>query len=305
VIALLKSAHSFSRLVCSSYATSQLVTHAVIIGHARCRSCIVITDKCQTARCGHCYVINFMSISSDRLESAASYISTSPALSKVSNDVKLEVSVSCCLCATWLLLKLMARAQLYALYKCITIAKNPQSPRPSLFDFTGRAKWDAWDKLGRQSDEPEPDVWRQRYLEIAESLGWKEGVQQHGLIATGSTPSKAPNTEAEKGDAQTSGGGMGVVVSAMSQPPLDPRDHGTLHGFALSNDAKGLSEFLDARSKINLDSLDEYVILFLSSRQLTSFSKSIDRAILLCTLLRTEAMQVSLRYYLPGGQTRA
>lgn len=141
-----------------------------------------------------------------------------------------------------------------------------------MFDFTGRAKWDAWDNLGRHSDEPQPDVWRQRYLEIAKSLGWQEGVQQSDPVAIG-TPYKAPNTEVEKGVSQTSGGGggMGVVVSTMSQPPLDPRDHGTLHGFALSNDIKGLLRFLDAHSEMNLDSLDEYVNALLSWRQLTMF----------------------------------
>lgn len=81
----------------------------------------------------------------------------------------------------------------------------------------------------------------------------------------------------ERGVSQTSGGsggsggGMGVVVSTMSQPPLDPRDHGTLHGFALSNDIKGLLRLLDAHSEMNLDSLDEYVNVLLSWRQLTTF----------------------------------
>lgn len=158
-------------------------------------------------------------------------------------------------------------AQLYALYKCITVSKSPQTPRPSLFDFTGRAKWDAWYKLGTQSDEA--SIWTQRYLEIARSLGWQEGVQTES-VDFGSAPANASDSGSERRDGPASGGGMGVSVSAMSQPPLDAGDHGTLHGFALSNDAKGLLTFLDAQSEINLDSLDEYVNKFLFQR-LTTF----------------------------------
>lgn len=153
------------------------------------------------------------------------------------------------------------------------MSKNPQTPRPSLFDFTGRAKWDAWDKLGRQSDQLEPNAWRQRYLDIARSLGWQEGVQSYSE-ATGGALATASDEETGTGDAQSSRGGgigMGVVVSAMSQPPLDDQDHGTLHGFALSNNAKGLLEFLDAHSDINLDSLDDYVNDFLQWQRFATF----------------------------------
>ncbi|KAF8529453.1 ankyrin, partial [Gautieria morchelliformis] len=175
---------------------------------------------------------------SDQFETAAAFLSTSPALSTVSNDVKLE---------------------LYALYKCITVSKKPTTPRPSLFDFAGRAKWDAWDKLGQQSDEPQALVWEQRYLEIARSLGWQEGIQPRPeSLDTGSTPAKSSDGGSEENKAQASGGGMGVAVSTMAQPPVNAKDHGTLHGFALSNDVQGLAGFLDAHSEINLDFLDEY-----------------------------------------------
>lgn len=36
--------------------------------------------------------------------------------------------------------------QLYGLYKQATIG-NVNTSRPSQFDFVGRAKWDAWEKL--------------------------------------------------------------------------------------------------------------------------------------------------------------
>ncbi|KAF8587329.1 ankyrin [Ramaria rubella] len=169
---------------------------------------------------------------SERFKDAAAYMSnqTSPGLSKMPNDVKLE---------------------LYALFKCITISKNPSTPRPSLFDFTGRAKWDAWDKLGNQSDQAEPDLWERRYLEIAHSFGWQESLRHYPI-------DDDQTTNRDGGAISRGGGGMGVRVSAIPQPLQDPKDQGTLHDLALSNDVQGLLSFLETHPESSVNSLDDY-----------------------------------------------
>ncbi|EEB98432.1 hypothetical protein MPER_02059, partial [Moniliophthora perniciosa FA553] len=96
---------------------------------------------------------------------AASYLSNASSLNKVSNDIKLE---------------------LYGLYKWLTASPSPNTSRPSFFDLTGRAKWDAWNTAGLKfKDGAEAE---KRYLQIARDLGWKEGVM---------IPGKAPEEEDE------------------------------------------------------------------------------------------------------------
>ena len=65
---------------------------------------------------------------------------------------------------------------------------------------------------------------------------------------------------------------MGNFVSTLEKPPTDDKDVGTIHGFALEDDLKRLTEFLDANPAIDLDRRDEYVcnfrfvrVLFLAS----------------------------------------
>lgn len=55
--------------------------------------------------------------------------------------------------------------QLYALYKQATIG-NINTSRPGAFDFVGRAKWDAWDKLKGTSTQEA----MQQYIALVEEL---------------------------------------------------------------------------------------------------------------------------------------
>ena len=55
--------------------------------------------------------------------------------------------------------------QLYALYKQATIG-NVNSSRPSQFDFVGRAKWDAWEKLKGTSTQEA----MQMYIDLVDEL---------------------------------------------------------------------------------------------------------------------------------------
>lgn len=55
--------------------------------------------------------------------------------------------------------------QLYALYKQATVG-NVNTSRPGQFDFVGRAKWDAWDKLKGTSTQEA----MQMYIDLVEQL---------------------------------------------------------------------------------------------------------------------------------------
>ena len=55
--------------------------------------------------------------------------------------------------------------QLYALYKQATVG-NVNTSRPGQFDFVGRAKWDAWDKLKGTSTEEA----MQMYIDLVDEL---------------------------------------------------------------------------------------------------------------------------------------
>jgi acyl-CoA-binding protein len=55
--------------------------------------------------------------------------------------------------------------QLYGLYKQATVG-NVNASRPGQFDFVGRAKWDAWDKLKGTSQQEA----MQMYIDLVEEL---------------------------------------------------------------------------------------------------------------------------------------
>jgi acyl-CoA-binding protein len=174
--------------------------------------------------------------------------------------------------------------QLYGLFKLLTVAPSPNTNRPSFIDISGRAKWDAW-KLAAGTYEGRPSEAEHRYLEIARSLGWKEGCPS---TVTASTA--AVTDETEEPDERSSGGGtgMGVSVSVMSQPPEDEPAVG-LHGCAMGDDVAALSAFLQASQDLDIDARDEYVSIlghFAATKMV--FISTICRATPRCTWLQIE-----------------
>ncbi|RDB29264.1 Acyl-CoA-binding domain-containing protein 2 [Hypsizygus marmoreus] len=166
---------------------------------------------------------------------AAAYLSTSPSLAKVSTAIQLE---------------------LYGLFKCVTVSTVPSTSRPSIFDMTGRAKWDAWSTAGKthgSADDAEA-----RYLEIARSLGWTEEFAEHQPIPEQelSDTDDIWDDDRHSSKAGGSSGGMGGAVSAIP-PPIEETDE-SLHGFAVSNDLSGLSLLLEEQSEVDIDVLDEF-----------------------------------------------
>jgi len=124
------------------------------------------------------------------------------------------------------------------------VAPSPNTNRPSFFDISGRAKWDAW-KLAAETYEGRPSEAELRYLEIARSLGWKEWC------------STATMEQTEEPHERSSGGtGMGVSVSVMSPP--DEQAPTGLHDYAMGDDVAATSAFLDASHDLDIDARDEY-----------------------------------------------
>ena len=134
----------------------------------------------------------------------------------------------------------------------MTVSHTPNTSRPGIFDFTGRAKWDSWQEVGtKYSTQSDPDGAAQgRYLEIAKSLGWKSGT-------TSDDDSLGHDTGGGGEGAKGVGTGMGVFVSTMSAPKDDDLD--TIHGLAIAGDAQKLTEMLIADPSLDLNQKDEYV----------------------------------------------
>ncbi|EKM61236.1 uncharacterized protein PHACADRAFT_85082 [Phanerochaete carnosa HHB-10118-sp] len=180
-------------------------------------------------------------VPSSQFHDAAAYLTSAPSLTKVSNAVKLE---------------------LYGLFKYLTVSRSPNTSQPGLLNFSGRAKWDAWNSTSQQFASRAPDA-EARYLQIATELGW--------------TPGETPSSQAEKKrensntsedddiwdkdtGSKTSGGpsGLGNSVSTVSQVDEEQREQGTLHALAVSGGAQELEMFLQSHPDAQLDERDTY-----------------------------------------------
>ncbi|XP_015257727.1 acyl-CoA-binding protein [Cyprinodon tularosa] len=61
--------------------------------------------------------------------------------------------------------------QLYSLFKQATVG-DVNTARPGMLDFTGKAKWDAWEKQKGKSKEDSMN----EYIKLVEQLKQKYGV---------------------------------------------------------------------------------------------------------------------------------
>jgi len=146
------------------------------------------------------------------------------------------------------------KLELYALYKYLTVAHAPNTSRPSIFDMTGRAKWQAWEQASKDWEgKPDADA-EARYLEIASKLGWTEVKKYLEAPEESKTAETAGQDDAEAGG----GGGMGVSVSRIAHSPGDLEEaEDSLHGAVLSNDVGKLTKYLDQKG-LDVDQKDEY-----------------------------------------------
>lgn len=177
---------------------------------------------------------------SPALLEAAAYLSRGSSLSSVPNSIKLE---------------------LYGLYKFLTVSPLPQTSRPSLFDMTGRAKWDAWTSTGKTYNDRKADA-EKRYLEIARELGWIPGDAGTQLISPSHQPSPGEVWDDELGmrvsdSASNHRGGMGTTVSALARP-ITQDGAETLHKLAIEGDPDEVSRFLEAHPLLDINERDEF-----------------------------------------------
>ncbi|XP_041663645.1 acyl-CoA-binding protein [Cheilinus undulatus] len=61
--------------------------------------------------------------------------------------------------------------QVYSLFKQATVG-DVNTTRPGMFDFTGKAKWDAWEKQKGKSQEDAMN----EYIKLVEQLKEKYGI---------------------------------------------------------------------------------------------------------------------------------
>ncbi|KZW02100.1 ankyrin [Exidia glandulosa HHB12029] len=169
-------------------------------------------------------------MSQSDFDAAAQYLSSSPALSKVGNGVKLE---------------------LYALFKAVTVSRRPESKRPSIFDMTGRAKWDAWDALGQKDADATVDTLRDRYIAKARQLGWTGET-----VASTSAPSEDAPIDWESEDLPPAAGPGSNNVSTMSNDAAE-FDLNSLHGCVHAGDIDRLKTLI-THAGVDLNAQDEF-----------------------------------------------
>jgi acyl-CoA-binding protein len=141
---------------------------------------------------------------------------------------------------------------LYGLFKFLTVSHTPNTSKPGIFDFAGRAKWDSWQETGgKYSTQSDPDgAAQERYLEIAKSLGWKPGVTPDDV-------SLGEDTDYGRDSAKGVITGTGVFVSTMSAP--QESDLKTIHGLAIAGDVQRLEKMLKADPALDTNQKDEFV----------------------------------------------
>jgi hypothetical protein len=141
----------------------------------------------------------------------------------------------------------------------LTVAPSPNTTRPSFFDISGRAKWDAW-ALASKTYEGHPSDAEQRYLDIARSLGWEDPA----IAAAAAAAATTAVTDKTEEQTEMSGGGTGMGVSVSVVSPPSPEDEGaacSLHSCAMGDDVAATSAFLRDSEDLDINARDEYVSL--------------------------------------------
>jgi len=177
--------------------------------------------------------------SNDQLESAASFLSNSKALTGVSNATKLEI---------------------YGIYKRLTVTPRPNSSRPSIFDLTGRAKWDAWERAGKEFEGKGGErLAESRYLAIARELGWTGTDETKDINPKEPDEVDLDRLDEEDDQPTTDASGTGASVSVMSNvPELDDGSPHGVHQVILKGSPEGYAEFKHQSGPPNLDERDDF-----------------------------------------------
>lgn len=146
----------------------------------------------------------------------------------------------------------------------MTVAQQPPTSRPSIFDFTGRAKWDSWQSIGAKFANAR-DEGEARYVEIARALGWIEGNPLTHGEGSESEDEDEPTAEellARDADLDAEGevAGMGSIVSRLEAPEPDGEDDSSaLHALAIEGSGDRVAEYLSLTPGVDVDARDGYV----------------------------------------------
>ncbi|GAA5931472.1 hypothetical protein JCM3775_006864 [Rhodotorula graminis] len=142
------------------------------------------------------------------------------------------------------------KLRLYSLYKVATTSsRTPTASRPGLLDFSGRAKWDAWSRLGKEdeiarlSDDEVSDWARRAYVDEARALGFAEELDE---------VQERPGPRKGKKDQM-------VAVSTLEDSFVDEAPPSRIHELAIDGDVAALEEFLAGDGKgVDLNERDSY-----------------------------------------------
>jgi acyl-CoA-binding protein len=166
---------------------------------------------------------------------------------------------------------LIATGQLYALFKMVTVSRTPQGGKPSIFDVTGRAKWEAWSKESKESElakESLEDV-QNRYLALCGKHGWVPNTTQEANtenVMKKNTDEEdvhdidwdAPD-DPHSDEHRHKGASMGNAVSVLEREEEDALDLTTLHGLTVLGETEKLRTLLDLDHAVDINEKDEYV----------------------------------------------
>jgi hypothetical protein len=154
----------------------------------------------------------------------------------------------------------------------VTVSRTPHGGKPSIFDMTGRAKWEAWSKESKESElakESLEDV-QNRYLVLCGKYGWVSKTTQE----TNTEDMKKKITGDEEdvhnidwdapydshgSEYRHSGAAMGNAVSVLEREEENALDSTTLHGLTVLGETEKLKTLLDLDYAVDINEKDEYV----------------------------------------------
>ncbi|CED85028.1 FERM/acyl-CoA-binding protein, 3-helical bundle [Phaffia rhodozyma] len=187
-----------------------------------------------------------------------------------SQDIFIACSEYISSCPAAASLPVSTKLRLYGLFKLSTThSPVPPTSRPSIWDLSGRSKWDAWEKVGKQYigsgdvlDQSAEGRARQEYVQVGISLGFDPSLYKPASVkrdsvdlanlSDSSTPPGSPRGPKRAG--------MGVKVSTLSSTPAEQLDgqHGhekgaderEPHRFVIERDIEGLKKWLNDESRV-------------------------------------------------------
>ncbi|GAA5962432.1 hypothetical protein JCM3765_004293 [Sporobolomyces pararoseus] len=140
------------------------------------------------------------------------------------------------------------KLKLYSLFKVATTSPRPSTSRPGMLDFSGRAKWDAWDNLGKSGNYEGvegKDRARREYVAEAHALGYR---------------SETTEGETDAGPKRVEKKEQPVSVSQMKIDFVDEAPPSKLHDLSIDGDVNGLENFLSSSEgkSVQIDHRDSY-----------------------------------------------